>query len=295
MCIKTKKTILMKKFFVAILTFSVLFSCKTDSESTSSADGQKVTELQNEIAQLKLDKALKDSVINESLSFFNEIKSNLEAIGLKKDEIRLRSEDPEFAADDKQWILEEIRHINFLREENARKIQNLNAQMKKSGLKIQELETMIERLVNDINVRDEQIASLQAEMQNMDKEYSKLFDAYQVVSLQVDNLENQLNTVYYTYGTAKELVANKVIEQKNGFFGIGKNTQLVDNFNEKYFAKIDLTKDKEIFVEGAKIRLITDHPSSSYKIQPDGKNSKIVIVNPYEFWKVSNYLVVMVD
>lgn len=285
----------MKKFFIAILTFSVLISCKTDSDSSTSGDSQNVKELQNEIAQLKLDKSLKDSVINESLSFFNEIKSNLEAIGLKKDEIRLRSEDPEFASGDKQWILEEIRHINFLREENARKVQSMNAQMKKSGLKIKELETMIERLVNDINVRDEQIASLQMEMQNMDKEYTKLFDAYQVVTLKVDNLENQLNTVYYTYGSSKELVNNKVIEQKNGFFGIGKNTQLVDNFNVKYFAKIDLTKDKEIFVEGSKIRLITDHPSSSYKIVPDGNNSKIQIVNPYEFWKVSKYLVVMVD
>lgn len=285
----------MKKFFLAILTFSVLISCKTDSDSGSSGDTQNVKDLQNEIAQLKLDKQLKDSVINESLSFFNEIKSNLEAIGLKKDEIRLRSEDPEFASDDKQWILEEIRYINFLREENARKVKNMNAQMKKSGLKIKELETMIERLVNDINVRDEQIASLQLEMQNMDKEYSKLFDAYQVVSFKADNLENQLNTVYYTYGTSKELVSNKVIEQKNGFFGIGKNTQLVDNFNEKYFAKIDLTKDKEIFIEGSKIRLITDHASSSYKIEPDGNNSKIQILNPYEFWKVSKYLVVMVD
>ncbi len=285
----------MKKFFLVILMFTVLISCKTDSDSGTSVDNQKVKDLENEIAQLKLDKDLKDSVINESLSFFNEIKSNLEAIGLKKDEIRLRSEDPEFDSNDKQWILEQIRYINFLREENIKKTQSLNAQMKKSGVKIKELEVMIEGLTNDIKFRDEQIASLQGEMENLDREYAKLFDAYQVVAVKMDNLENQLNTVYYTYGSAKELVSNKVIEQRNGFFGIGKNTQLVDDFNVKYFARIDLTKDKEIFVEGAKIRLITDHPSSSYRIEPDGKNSKIVIMNPYQFWKVSKYLVVMVD
>lgn len=285
----------MKKFFVAILMTSVLISCKSDAENGGSAESDDVKDLKNQIAQLKLDQQLKDSVINESLAFFNEIQSNLEAIGLKKDEIRLRSDDPEFQSDDKQWILEEIRHINYLREENARKVQHLNDQLKKSGLKIKEMESLIERLVNDIQVRDEQIAGLQAEMEKMDQEYSKLFDAYQVVSYKVDDLTNQLNTVYYTYGSTNELVKNQVIEQKNGFIGIGKKTKLLDNFNSEYFAKIDLTKDKEIFVEGAKVRLITDHPSSSYQIMADGNNSKIKIVNPYEFWKISKYLVVLVE
>ena len=40
--------------------------------------------LQNQIKQLELEKAQKDSLINESLSFFNLIKSNFEAIGVKK-------------------------------------------------------------------------------------------------------------------------------------------------------------------------------------------------------------------
>ncbi len=160
----------MKKFFVAILMTSVLISCKSDAENGGSAESDDVKDLKNQIAQLKLDQQLKDSVINESLAFFNEIQSNLEAIGLKKDEIRLRSDDPEFQSDDKQWILEEIRHINYLREENARKVQHLNDQLKKSGLKIKEMEALIERLVNDIQVRDEQIAGLQAEMEKMDQD-----------------------------------------------------------------------------------------------------------------------------
>lgn len=285
----------MKKLLLPFLCLSVLIACKSEGDSGNASDSQEVADLKNEIEQLKLDKALKDSVIEESLAFFNEIQSNLESIGLKKDEIRLRTEDPELAGDEKQWILEEIRHINYLREENARKVQQLSRQLKDSGLKLKELEAMIERLVTDIKARDEQIMALQAEMENMDQEYAKLFDAYQEVSFQVDYLTDQMNLAYYTYGSTKELESNGVIEQKNGFIGIGKRTKLKENFNENYFAKIDRTKDKEIFVEGSTVRMITDHPSSSYSIVPEGKNSRIVISNPGEFWKISNYLVVVVD
>lgn len=293
--IKSKKTILMKKFFLSILIISSFISCKSDDNSEGNSGSSTVKELENQVAQLKLDQQLKDSVINESLAFFNEIQSNLEAIGLKKDEIRLKSGNNELEGADKQWILEEIRHINYLRIENARKVQHLNDQLKKSGLKLKELETMIENLVNEIKVRDEQIDRLKSEMDKMDVEYSKLFDAYQTVSFKVDDLTEQLNTVYYSYGTTKELIKNKVIEQKNGFIGIGKTTKISENFNSNYFAKIDLTKDKELFIEGSDIRIITDHPSSSYTIVLEGKNSKIKIKNPYEFWKLTNYLVVIVD
>lgn len=294
--IKAKKIVVMKKVFLSILIAFSVYSCKESTDaSQNNGDSTDVQDLQNQIAQLKLDQQLKDSAITESLAFFNEIQANLESIGLKKDEIRIRSNNPELSSDDKRWILEEIRHINFLREENAKKVQNLSGQLKKSGLRIKELEGMINRLVNDIQLKDNQIAELQGEMNRMDQEYSKLFDAYQVVNLKVDDLTEEMNTVYYTYGTAKELEGNQVVEQKNGFIGIGKKTKLLDNFNENYFEKIDRTKKKEIFVEGLKIRLITDHPSNSYTIVQDGVNSKIKITKPSEFWKVSRYLVVLVE
>ena len=285
----------MKNGVVVFLSILILTSCKTDSTENAGNESQEVIELKNEIAQLKLDKELQDSVIQEALAFFNEIQLNLESIGIKKDAIKNMTTDPEFGADRKQLILEEIRHINFLREENGRKVKQLNQQLKDSGVKLAELDAMITRLVNDIKVRDEQIAMLQSEMDQMDQEYSKLFDAYQAINLQIDNIMDEANTVYYSYGTTKELISNKVLEQKNGFIGIGKTVSLKHDFNEKYFSKIDLTRDKSIFIEGSTPRLITDHPTGSYSIVPDGKNSKIVINSPREFWKISRYLVVVVD
>jgi predicted RNase H-like nuclease (RuvC/YqgF family) len=251
--------------------------------------------LESKIEQLELDNALKDSVINESLSYFNEIKSNLEAISVRRDEIRSISNNPELTPDDKKWILEEIRRINFLREDNARKVKQLNEDVSKSGVKIRQLEIMIESLMKDIQWKDEQISLLQDELASIDRDYSAIFDAYQEQAVKIDYLTEELNKVYYTYGTEKELLRNKVIEKDNGFIGFGRSTSLKEDFNDSYFTKTDGSRTKTIVVEGKEVRFITDHPHKSYSIELSGNKTKIKISDPSEFWKISKYLVVVVE
>ena len=284
------------RYILGIIVFSMLFSsCQSEPKKSKSEDLEKIADLEGKLAQLKVDNELKDGLIQEALSFYDEIQMNLESIQLKKNEIKIKSEDAELTDDDRQWIIQQIKHINYLRQENGRKVNSLNNELKKSGLKIKELESMIEHLIKQMEDKDIEIAILQDQLETVDKEYSKLFDAYIAQEVIVGELTEQINTGYYTYGTLKELVDNQVIEKKNGFIGVGKKTKLLDNFNEEYFNKIDISELNEILVEGSDIRFITDHPSSSYKLQPNGKNTKIIIENPKEFWKVTKYLVVMVD
>jgi chromosome segregation ATPase len=278
---------------IAILSI-VLFSCQQESETASTDDGNN-KELENRIAQLELDNSLKDSVINQSLSFFNEIKSNLEEIGIHKDEIRTISEDPELQSDDKKWILEQIRHINFLREDNARKVKQLNNELSKNGLKIKELEIMVESLMKEIKWKDEQIDMLQAELDVLDKQYSALFDAYQEQSTEIDVLTYKLNAVYYSYGSEDELLENTIIEKKNGFIGIGKKLKLSDDFKSDYFTETSASKTTTFTIRGEDARLITAHPASSYEMVVNGATTKVNILDASEFWKVSKYLVVLVD
>jgi hypothetical protein len=274
-------------------TIFLIAACSSDKQTVSEQVGS--SDSDKKIAQLEKDNANKDSMLNLSLAYFSEIQSNLEAIELKKDEIRIISTNTEVSSDDKTWILEQIRHINYLREENAKKVGVLNKLLDKNGIRILELEKLIQNMVQNIQIKDEQISVLQGELGSMDKAYAKLFDAYQEKSEMLDELKETLNTAFYSYGTESELVKNQVIERKNGFIGIGKKIYLSENFNEKYFAKIDLTEEKELFIEGSDVKFITDHPSKSYTLIPVGKNTKIKISNPREFWKVSNYLVVVVD
>ncbi|MDP4866814.1 MAG: hypothetical protein NWR53_09155 [Crocinitomicaceae bacterium] len=279
------------KFTLIAALGLTIASCSSPAEKTVSTS----TDVDSRIAQLEKENAQKDSMINESLAFFSEIQSNLSSIELKKDEIRIKSMDTEFTTDDKAWILEQIKQINFLRQENAKKVKALSDQLKKSGLKITQLDAMVQGLLQSIQEKEEQISILESDLVSLDKAYARLFDAYQEKAVLVDELTEEINTVYYSYGTEEELVKNKVIDRKNGFIGIGKIIKLMDNFNQKYFAKIDLTEEKELFIEGSELKFITDHPSSSYSLSPSGKNTKIKISNPREFWKVSRYLVIVVN
>ncbi len=287
----------MPRFLALFAVCALLVSCVQDQEgpTNESSSNTELLDLQNKVNQLEYDNSMKDSIINESLAFFNTIKENLEAIGIRKDEIRAISSNDEISSDDKAWILEEIQHINYLREENANNLRRMQNQMKENGLKIKELEVMIESLMKDIQWKDEQISLLQNELDNLDREYSALFDAYQEQSIEIDQMTNELNTVYYAYGTAKELQENGVIEKKNGFMGIGKKTSLKEDFNDQYFTKIDASKKNVITVEGDDIRFITYHPKTSYSLVENGGRTRIEIADASEFWKISKYLVVLVD
>ena len=287
----------MPKFLVIAILF-ILFhtGCKEANSGTLDySESTDVTELQNRIKQLELTNTLKDSVINESLLFFNEIQENLETIGIRKDEIRVISSNGEMTNSDKQWVLEQIRQINFLREDNARKVKRLNEQLNSNNVNIEELEVMIESLLKDIQWKDEQIKLLESELNDLDVEYSKLFSAYQEAEITIESLTTDMNTVYYAFGTAKELRDNGVIEKRNGFTGIGKKIRLKDKLNDKYFSKIDVNKNKDIIIEGSGIHFVTIHPMASYKLSEEGPRTRITITDVSEFWKVSKYLVVTVQ
>lgn len=280
--------------FIGILgLIAVLMACTEDKKPSTNTE--EVATLKSQLEQMKLDAELKDSMVNESLMFFNEIQENLIAIGVKEESVRSQSKNSELATNDRELVVNEILHINHLREENAKKMQLLKDQMKGSGLRIAELEAMVKNLLEEIAHKDEEILMLQKELENRDKDYARLFDAYQEKEYQLDEILDDINTAYYVYGTEKELLNNGVVSKTQSYLGIGKKVRLKEDFNENYFTKIDKRSKKEFLVSGSKIQLISTHPSSSYDLLPSGSNTKLVIKDVNAFWKVSKYLIVVVN
>ncbi len=285
-------------FYGGMICLSTVFmlSCESPTENNATNDNsEELARLKSEKRELENRLLEKDSILNESILLFNEIEENLAKINLKEDEIRLRSKDVELAEDGKQWILQEIQNINYLREENKKKVSSLNKQLRNNNQKISELEKLITNLNSKIEIQDEEIEVLRAELSDLDKEYVELLEAYQEQSTLAAETIQELNTVYYAYGTFDELEKNGVLVKEGGFIGIGKKTELHDNFNDEYFTEIDMTQVSEIEIDGGeKLKFISDHSSSSYEVSSKGTNHTLKITNPKEFWKVSKYLVVVV-
>jgi len=286
----------MKQIFYSLFIAVLFTACNTSPETTdseNSADSEELARLRSEVRNLEDKLVEKDSVLNESIMLFNEIEENLAKINLKEDEIRFRSNDVELAEDGKQWILQEIESINYLREENQKKVGELNKQLANKNVEIAELKNLVANLMNKIEVQEEEIEMLRVELSDLDQEYVELLEAYQEQSQIAAETIRELNTVYYAYGSEEELIANEVIVKEGRF--LMRTTALRGDLNDDYFTKVDLTKTDKIEVVGKKVKFITDHPSSSYEIITEGQNHTIQINDPKTFWKVSKYLVVVVD
>ncbi len=89
-----------------------------------------------------------------------------------------------------------------------------------------------------------------------------------------------LNTAYYCYGTFKELKEQGVVTKEGGFIGLGRTEKLTDDFNKKYFTQIDITETTSIDIFSKKVKIVTTHPSGSYKLEGVDKVDKLLITNP---------------
>lgn len=278
-------------YFLSIFLFG-LFSCK--SEPAENGNNQEIARLRNQIRQLELDQSEKDILIDESLLLFSEIQENVARIQNKEQEIRIAASESG-NENSKDWVLQELKNIQFLREENSRKINTLNKQISGKESQIGQLHEMIVSLQEQIASQEALIEALQISLVNQDSDYSKLLDAYMEQTYIGESQKKELNTAYYVYGTLQELKENNVVVQNKGFIGLGKYSSLRDNFNEDYFTAIHKFEKNNIQIIGNKIKLISDHPSSSYEVVANGTNKTLKIKHPIEFWKISKYLVIQVE
>ncbi len=287
------------KLFKTTLLFGLIaffFACNTD-------------ELESKIAELEAEKIEtanqingKEEMISDFIGSLNEIEGNLAQIKERENIITSKFDkgNMEINKNMKDEILGDIDLINSLLLENRDKMAYLNSKLIKSeeesDLKIQELQTMMEGLAVRMQQKDGEIAELHTQLAEANKQLMVLFQEYNNRLEEMGDQEDELNTAYYCYGSAKELKEQGVISKKGGFIGIGKTAKLSDNFNKEYFTKVDVSIISHIDIMSKKVKVVTNHPSESYKIEgEDGSAEKLVILDSDAFWSASKYLVMVVE
>ncbi len=236
----------------------------------------------------------KELALQEFITNFNEIQENLNAIKEKEKIVSSNSSQGDAKSKEDQ-IKEDIQAIYDLMSKNKNRIGSLTQKLKNSNLKLEGLEKMIENLQNSINLKDEEIADLKTRMEGLNIELSNLTTNYQEVETENQVKTNEINTAYYAIGTSKELKEKNVISKEGGFIGIGKTTKVKSDFNKEYFTKVNIEQTASINIGARKAKIITTHPSSSYKIIGEKPVEKIEITNAKEFWSASKYLVIIIE
>jgi len=243
----------------------------------------------------------RDSVISEWITTFSEIDKNIALIKEKEHVIAINSSNTELSTDKRKQVLEDIKYINTLIEQNKQKIAYLNAQLKKSGGTIKVLETKITELEASVKQSEIDISDLKTSLVNKKFEVEQL--SAQMVVMQdtivkkdekIDNQIFAMNKAFFVCGTYKQLKAKGLLTKEGGFIGLGKMKTLVGNFADSLFKQIDITITKSIAVDSKKAKLISEHPADSYQFirDKDKKIESIEITDPVKFWKISKYAVV---
>ena len=278
-------------FVIIILTNFLVSNCSKGSDDSENSIKDSIENVSGNLNG-KLNE--KDAAIQELVSSFNEIQENLNAIKEKEKIISKVTSDGDVKSKEDQ-IKEDIQSIYDLMAKNKDRIGSLSKKLKNSKLKIEGLEKMIENMQATLNLKDSEIEELKTKIEGLNVELSNLTTNYKAVENESNQKTEIINTAFYAIGTSKELKENNVITKEGGIIGLGKTTKLSSDFNKEYFTKINIEKTTSINLGAKKIKMLTTHPSSSYKLVGEKPIEKLEITNTKEFWSASKYLVIILD
>jgi hypothetical protein len=283
----------MKIYYIAVsLCFLLFLGC-------NSADKQRIKDLSDQDSTLMLKTKGQDSTIMAYVRSFNDIQDNLDSIKAKAKILSVNAGGEN--ADKKDQIIADMKYISELMMKNKREIAALQHKLKKANGNNAELQKMIAHLTQEITEKDAEIASLQSQLAETNASLKdviqKFNDSMNVINQQkqqINEVTTELHTVYYAVGTAKELKKKNVITKEGGVIGIGSTTELKQNFNTSYFTKSDETALSVLPLYSRFEKVVTNHPTTSYRVTNNQKSDSLIITDAKAFWSQSKYLVVIV-
>jgi len=254
-----------------------------------------VDSLAGDNSNLKGQLTEKEAAIQEFVNTFNEIQANLNEIKEKEKIVTSNTQQGTDVKSKEEQIKQDIQSIYELMGKNKARISSLNKKLKNANTKIAGLEQMIATLEAQLNEKDIQITDLKNKVEQLNIELSNLVVNYENLEQENQVKTEKLNLAYYVIGTGKELKQKGITEKEGGFVGLGKVTELKKDFNKEYFTKIDVSQTTVIPIGAKKIKILSTHPSNSYKLIGQKPVEKLEIVNADDFWSVSKYLVIVIE
>lgn len=253
--------------------------------------------------------ALQDSMqqmqqeVNEITLSMNQVETNL--VALRRDEMQIEDirDEANPAQHDRIFLI--LAEMDAYMEENKTIIKKLDKQLAKSrhaneGLRrlVSMQKKAIEEKVVQIEELNQSLAKLKEEFSSTVAEKNAIISQQEArISTQQQTLaekQNTLQTGYVLYGDKKQLLEQGILQSDGGI--LGKNVKLTSKMDAKIFSPINTEEVKEISIGvSSRQKALTIHPADSYYfVKTDGK-TYLKIVDPARFWRVSKYLVIMIE
>lgn len=278
-------------FVALMLMVSMLFSsCNSTTKKNS---------LVVERDSLNNELSVRNAEMDNMMSVLSEVQEGIDEIN--KAENRLNLVQQEGGKSAKERVSDDM---NFIKDKMAQNRENIdqltkllsssrysNSKLKKivSALKkqVEESKVRIGDLEQELKFKNEFVQKQAKEIVILNSSNTLLLDNAAAKEEIIANQDATLHEGYFAFGTKRELKKEKILV---------KSKVLEDpSVHQSYFTKVDIRDFKSIDLYDNHAKLLTSHPTDSYKlIKNDEGNYVLHILNVENFWSSSRYLVVEV-
>ena len=283
----------MKKIIVCVLAVAALVSCDNGAKKRAEV----LSHERDSLTQVISDK---DMELDDIMGVVSEVQDGFNRINEAEGRIVVTDGNVE-SVSTIQIIRENMQYIQDVMQQNREMISSLKDKLEKSKIAGEKTKKMVEDLTAQLEARNIKIQELEAQLAEKNIIISRQGDSILVLNENMNLLteenaqqartlkaqDEQLNAAWYVFGTKSELKEQKIL--------VDGDVLRSDAFNKEYFTKIDIRYDKEIKLYSKSAKILTNHPSGSYKLAKDNKGQYILqVTNPEQFWVTSKYLVIQV-
>ncbi len=194
-----------------------------------------------------------------------------------------------------------IASIAIMREQieaDKKKIAQLETQLANSRTQLRGVQETVERLKASLADKEQIMTELQERMGILDetieeerrKSQREIAEIEQTVlekEQEIGEIMRSENQIYYTVGTRKQLLDNKVINRKGGLLGIGRVTMVKKTIDAMNFSELNLLDQTEIRFPVTKkgYSILSNHIATTYTVEKDGDEYVLTITDPDNFRK----------
>ena len=280
----------------------MILSCNSNNETISENKiiidslQSELNSKDKELNSLEFDKLNNDSIVNQYALYIQRIKNNINEINNQESIINNAKSKEGFYKADTTNIINAIKIMSEKLIENESMISELNNAIKLEKNKNSQFATRVTELSTEVAKSNREIYFLREELYSLNSSFEAIFNKYNEQNKKISFLNNKLNEIAYVIGTKSELLDNGVLTKSGGLIGLGKSRKLNSDFNTNYFTFSTKQDLKSIVLGYKSVKLMTPHPSESYKISKNTNEliDSLLIFNVENFWKNSKFLVLEV-
>jgi len=235
-----------------------------------------------------------------STSTIGEIQSSLES--LEQDlsgQLFTQKEIPGTSPEERRnRIISSIANMRDQIEADKKKIATLEKQLATSKSQLKGVQEIVNKLKASISEKEQIMDELQERLgilnETLETERRTSAEEIQKREMTITEKEQQItqqsieaNTIYYVYGTRKELMSKGIMDRKGGLLGIGKVSTVRQNIPIEQFTSMNLLETQQISFPATKkgYSILTNHPATSYKVEKEGDQNILTILDATSFRK----------